>query len=68
MSRKRFHVGQLVYMTPKALQQGLQGRAKKPTGLVWRVEPDQPLSVWVQRSGLKGIDNYHVDFWQENTP
>ena len=66
--KHRFHVGQHVYMTSDALRQGLQGHARLPTGIVWRVEPDQPLRVWVQRAGLKGIDSYHVSFWQETRP
>lgn len=62
--RKQFHEGQLVRLTRAGERQYLQGRAKKPTGIVWRVDLEQPLRVWVQRCGLKGVGSYHIDFWE----
>jgi hypothetical protein len=63
-----FHVGQRVKMTPSAIQNHLQGRAKTTLGTVRRIGTTDgsyaSLTIFVQRDGLKSIDSYHCDFWE----
>jgi hypothetical protein len=59
-----FHVGQRVKMTPRAIKNYLQGRAKTTLGTVRRIDEDAVFRIFVQRDGLKGTDSYHCDFWE----
>jgi hypothetical protein len=58
----KFRVGQRVILTKAAQAQGLQGRAKTPTGVVMATSP-LPGYIKVRRDGLSGIEIWGDCHW-----
>jgi len=59
-----FHPGMAVKLSAEGLAAGMQGRAKRPTGVVTCVHLLDRLGVRVRRYGQKTSIWYHVDFWE----
>lgn len=60
---RRYRIGQRVKLTAVGIEQGLQGRATSPRGVVVWSDP-RGWSVRVRRDGLKGVSSYACVFWE----
>lgn len=61
---EKFKIGQRVRMTPRAIEQGFQGRATSTEGVVVGVGKPSKQSVRVLRDGIKTPDTYYAGFWE----